>query len=94
LNFKKALVPIGYYYKNPKEQGNTNANPTANMLSIIAAITDKPYFQYNMALINSGGVNSNDPFSEAILTYTNVKGGLGVFAGYNMTKIDVDLLKK
>jgi len=94
LNFKKALIPIGYYYENPKEQGSTNANPTANILSIFVAITDKSYFHYNMALINSGGINNNDPFSEAILTYTNVKGGLGIFAGYNMTKVDVDLLKK
>lgn len=94
LNFKKAFVPIGYYYENPKEQGNFNSNPIVNMLSIFVAITDKPYYQYNKSLINSGGINNDDPFSEAVLTYTNIKGGLGVFAGYNMTRVDIDLLKK
>ncbi len=91
LNFKKANIPISSYstYSN-----STNPTPVSNVLSIYVAITDKPYYQYNKALGNSQGINNDDPFSEAILTYTNITGGLGVFAGYNMTKVDIDLLKK
>ena len=91
LNFKKANIPISSY---STYQNSTNPTPVSNVLSIYVAITDKPYYQYNKALGNSGGINNDDPFSEAVLTYTNINGGLGVFAGYNMTRVDIDLLKK
>jgi hypothetical protein len=91
LNFKKANIPISSFSTYPN---SANPTPVSNVLSIYVAITDKPYYQYNKALGNSGGINNDDPFSEAVLTYTNINGGLGVFAGYNMTRVDVDLLKK
>lgn len=91
LNFKKANIPISSYSTYPN---STNPKSISNVLSIYVAITDKPYYQYNKALSSSGGINNDDPFSEAVLTYTNINGGLGVFAGYNMTRVDVDLLKK
>jgi Domain of unknown function (DUF4249) len=91
LNFKKANIPMSSYSTYPN---STNPTPVSNVLSIYVAITDKPYYQYNKSLINSGGINNDDPFSEAVLTYTNINGGLGVFAGYNTTRVEVDLLKK
>ena len=90
LNFRQAIIPLGSYSSNPNPQ---NAQVLSNKLSIYLAVTDKAYYQYNKGLINSQGINNDDPFSEAVLTYSNVKGGLGVFAGYNMTKIEYDLLK-
>lgn len=90
LNFIQAIIPLGSYSSNPNPQ---NAQVLSNKLSIYLAVTDKAYYQYNKGLINSQGINNDDPFSEAVLTYSNVKGGLGVFAGYNMTKIEYDLLK-
>lgn len=90
LNFKKVNISIGSYSTYPNV---LNPIPLSNTLSIYVAVTDKPYYQYNKALENSQGINNNDPFSEAILTYSNINGGLGVFAGYNMTAIQFDLLK-
>jgi hypothetical protein len=47
--------------------------------------TDKNYFLYHRSLEQTNGDN---PFTEPALVYTNVRGGLGVFAGYNQyTKI-------
>ena len=93
LNFRKANIPLGSYSDSPNQQPNVETKTQFHIISIFIAITDKPYYQYNKALGNSQGINNDDPFSEAILTYTNINGGLGVFAGYNMTEIQFDLLK-
>jgi hypothetical protein len=93
LNFKKANISLGYYSTDTNNPNPQNAQVLSNKLSIYVAVTDKAYYQYNKGLINSQGINNDDPFSEAVLTYSNVKGGLGVFSGYNMTKIEFDLLK-
>lgn len=44
------------------------------------------YYQYHNSLYNYVG---EDPFSEPTIIYTNVDGGLGVFAAANGTKIRV-----
>ncbi len=93
LNFRQAIIPLGSYSTDPNNPNPPNVQVLSNKLSIYVAVTDKAYYQYNKGLVNSQGINNNDPFSEAVLTYSNVKGGLGVFAGYNMTKIEFDLLK-
>ncbi|PWK21863.1 uncharacterized protein DUF4249 [Arcicella aurantiaca] len=93
LNFKKANISLGYYSTDSNNPNPQNTQVLSHNLSIYLAITDKAYYQYNKGLINSQGINNDDPFSEAVLTYSNVKGGLGVFSGYNMTKIEFDLLK-
>lgn len=41
---------------------------------------DVPYYEFHRSLEDYNGDN---PFTEPSLIYTNVKGGLGVFAGYN-----------
>lgn len=41
---------------------------------------DVPYFEFHRSLENYNGDN---PFTEPSLLYTNVRGGLGVFASYN-----------
>jgi Domain of unknown function (DUF4249) len=88
LEFKKAKIPIGYYYI---DQSQYQPSPKLITLLIHVAVIDKPYYQYSQAIIKSGSVNNDDPFSEAVLTYTNVQGGLGVFAGYNTTPIEIKL---
>jgi hypothetical protein len=88
LEFKKAKIPVGYYYSG---QTQYQPSPKSITLMIHVAVIDKPYYQYSQAVIKSGGVNNDDPFSEAVLTYTNVQGGLGVFAGYNTTPIEIKL---
>ena len=64
-----------------------------NTLLIYVAVVDKPYYQYLKAISASGKIDNDDPFSEPVLTYTNVQGGLGVFAGFNTTATTIDLLK-
>ena len=47
--------------------------------------TDRNYFLYHRSLQQTRGDN---PFTEPALVYTNVRNGLGVFAGYNQyTKV-------
>lgn len=95
LNFVKAGINIGFYNDDPKQQNNTyNPKTISHNLSIFVATTDKAYYQYNKSIGSGRGLNDDNPFAEPVLTYSNINGGLGIFAGYNVTKVDVDLLKK
>jgi hypothetical protein len=88
LEFLKAKIPIGYYYG-----GQNTQNPKGISLQIHIANIDKPYYQYLKTISASNRVDGDDPFSEPVLTYTNVQGGLGVFAGFNTTAVTFELLK-
>lgn len=44
--------------------------------------TDFPYYEFHRSLQQS---RSDNPFTEPSLIYTNVKGGFGVFAGFNQS---------
>ena len=92
LEFRKARFSIGYY-NTDISQNKYNSITKSSILKIYIAVTDKAYYQYTKAVAKSEGINSDDPFSEPVLTYTNVQGGLGVFAGFNTTVITIDLLK-
>ncbi len=95
LNFIRAGINVGFYNDDPKQQ-NTQNQPTtiSHNLSIFVATTDKAYYQYNKSVGSGRGLNNDNPFAEPVLTYSNINGGLGIFAGYNTTSVDVDLLKK
>ena len=46
--------------------------------------TDRHYYQYHLSA--RGAIRSRDnPFAEPALVYSNVTGGLGIFAAYNRT---------
>ena len=92
LEFQKARFSVGYYDTDPNQNKN-NSITKSSILKIYIAVTDKAYYQYTKVVAKSEGINSDDPFSEPVLTYTNVQGGLGVFAGLNTTAITIDLLK-
>ena len=95
LNFLKAGINLGYYSEDPSQQNNVNLPKIiSNNLSVFVAITDKAYYLYNKSVSSGNRVGNDNPFAEPVLTYSNIDGGLGVFAGYNMTRVDVDLLKK
>ncbi|MBD0254725.1 MAG: DUF4249 family protein, partial [Cytophagales bacterium] len=51
--------------------------------------TDRAYFEYHRTL--RANADSN-PFAEPVLLYSNVEGGLGVFAAFNRTTLEVKLL--
>ncbi len=55
---------------------------------IYVANTDKAYYLYNTAIDKIRKANGN-PFAEPVLTYTNIKNGLGVMAGHNQSRIVV-----
>jgi hypothetical protein len=59
-----------------------NGRPWGNKttsISVHILVTDHIYFKYHDALSRYYG---NDPFTEPTRLYTNVEGGLGVFAAY------------
>ncbi|MES2518131.1 MAG: DUF4249 domain-containing protein [Bacteroidota bacterium] len=70
------------------------ASPTINVTvtdrytEIYVANTDKAFYLYNTAIDKIRKANGN-PFAEPVLTYTNIKNGLGVMAGYNQSRIVV-----
>jgi hypothetical protein len=73
-----------------QQQGNDGitVSPTDHYVEIYVANTDKAYYFYNTAIDKIRRANGN-PFAEPILTYTNIKNGLGVMSGYNQSKIVV-----
>lgn len=68
--------------------GNNNVAVTVTdrYNEIYIANTDKAYYFYNTAIDKIRRANGN-PFAEPVLTYTNIKNGLGVMAGYNQSRI-------
>jgi Domain of unknown function (DUF4249) len=71
--------------------GNNGQNSVAVTVTdryneIYVANTDKAYYFYNTAIDKIRKANGN-PFAEPVLTYTNIKNGLGVMAGYNQSRI-------
>ena len=73
--------------------GNNNQNNVAVTVTdryneIYVANTDRAYYLYNTAIDKIRKANGN-PFAEPVLTYTNIRNGLGVMAGYNQSRIVV-----
>jgi hypothetical protein len=52
--------------------------------------TDEPYYQYHRS-IRTASRSEGNPFAEPVLVYSNVTGGLGVFAAYNRTLVERQL---
>jgi len=48
---------------------------------------DVHYYKYHKSLSSN---NEDNPFAEPTLIYTNINGGLGVFAAYNKTMVTKD----
>ena len=72
------------YYKIPK--GNTikmvfNSYRPLDSIKVSVLHTDEAYYKYhNSVALFDGGDN---PFSEPVIIYSNIKNGLGVFCSYN-----------
>ncbi len=54
---------------------------------VLLLTTDEHYYQYHRSLENYAPGN---PFAEPVLIYSNIKGGLGVFAGFNRYEVMVE----
>lgn len=59
-----------------------------NKVYLILAITDDHYYNYHQSVYNFEGDN---PFAEPVPVYSNIEGGLGVFASYYQTNLEIDL---
>lgn len=67
---------------------NFNFSNYYNYLDIYLLNCSYDYYQFHYSLKNNNG---DDLFSEPSLTYTNIKNGLGVFAGYSKSKVRITL---
>lgn len=56
--------------------------PVTGEISLLS--TDKHYYEYHRTIQET---DDDNPFAEPILTYSNVKGGLGVFCAYNRNSV-------
>ncbi|MBC5992561.1 DUF4249 domain-containing protein [Pontibacter cellulosilyticus] len=60
--------------------------PKPFVVTAIISVTDKPYYLYHKSVMEQESVGGN-PFAEPKRIYTNIQGGLGVFAAYNQIKV-------
>lgn len=51
---------------------------------------DRPYYEYHRSLFRFAS-NMGDPFSDPVKIYTNIEGGLGVFAAYRAYDVRIPL---
>lgn len=75
----------GYHYKFDwlRPPGSIDDSPPVYLLLLT---TDEHYYHYHKTLEN---YHPNNPFAEPVLIYSNIEGGLGVFAGINRTELIV-----
>jgi hypothetical protein len=82
----RANLPVVVTY----DYGNGNkftVYPKAKVVMVTMEIynTDENYFKYHRSLEMRG--NSDNPFVEPSLIFTNINGGLGCFAAYNSGQV-------
>ncbi|MHC1774662.1 MAG: DUF4249 domain-containing protein [Lentimicrobium sp.] len=63
-------------------------NSPDNILYISVSLTDDNYYNYHRSINSFSGDN---PFAEPTPVYSNISGGVGVFAGVNGKTTEVDL---
>jgi hypothetical protein len=77
----KGILPMGY----AGSQGDITITLYAHLLH-----TDPHYFQYHRS-VQQALRSQDNPFAEPVLVYSNITGGLGVFAAYNRTTVVIRL---
>ncbi|MBI5010582.1 MAG: DUF4249 domain-containing protein [Bacteroidia bacterium] len=65
---------------NVGDFNNTSWSSDSAFLKITLLNTEKSYYQYHKSLDNYN--DSENPFSEPTLLYSNIEGGLGIFTSY------------
>jgi hypothetical protein len=68
---------------------NIDPHPYSKVDSTILRVyllnTDKPYYDFHYSLLNWS--RGDSPFTEASFTYSNIKGGVGIFAAYRIDSL-------
>ena len=59
-------------------------------LHLLLVVADKHYYMHQDAQHKQSQSNGN-PFAEPVVMYSNIEGGLGVFAGYNQVEAFADI---
>ena len=77
---RKKLEDPAAYANSASNAVKPQRGPESKGIFIQLLQTDAHYYQYHRSVQRS---RSDNPFTEPSLVYTNVVGGLGVFAGYN-----------
>ena len=61
------------------------AKVDSTILRVYLLNTDKPYYDFHHSLLNYS--LGDTPFTEASFTYSNIKGGVGIFAAYTVDSL-------
>ena len=77
----------GGLLKSPDFNTNTyeiiaGSEQTEYEVHALLIVCDKNYYQYHYSVL-TGSRTEGNPFAEPTFVYSNIKGGLGVFAAYN-----------
>ena len=85
INGQQYTLKLGY-------ESNTLNNWKANetLLKVVLYTVDYPYFKYNQTL-NKEISNRDNPFAEPTIVYNNIQNGVGIFGGYAIDSVVVDL---
>lgn len=59
-------------------------------LKVVLYTVDYPYFKYNQTLNKEISTRDN-PFAEPTIVYNNIESGIGIFGGYAIDSVAVDL---
>lgn len=81
----KSVMPTSELYYT--DQGPVYAKQKVKLLTVNMEVlnTDQAYYDYHKSLRQSR--NSDNPFAEPSLVFSNINGGLGCFAAYNSRQI-------
>jgi hypothetical protein len=81
----KSFIPSSILYYT--ENGPYYAKQKPKLISLTMEVlnTDQAYYDYHRSIITSR--NSDNPFAEPALVFTNINGGLGCLAAYNSKQI-------
>jgi Domain of unknown function (DUF4249) len=90
LNNGEVVSPKSWLLR-ARQTGSNGAFQYARYQTLLVCHTDENYAKFHKSLEEIKRNNDN-PFAEPSRLYTNVKGGFGVFAGYNRTEYKVDKL--
>lgn len=89
----KRYPTVTEYLTDNNRNGDWLSTPEANLpvkpgdrFELFLATTDVPYYEYNTTIKKNRDSHSN-PFAEPQPLYSNVSGGLGVFAAYQWVRL-------
>lgn len=71
------------------ENGSESGHPVeVKSITLDLLHTDEYYYRYHQSA-QAHDIAADNPFAEPVLLYSNVRGGLGVFASYTSFSIDI-----